>query len=150
MRCVLAACLLSLWLASSWAQAEPSGPSTLSQEPPSKPLPEPSENWTALDEIWDQLEQEGIASSEAYLRLQASLRDARELSTSLSMRLQSSETQAQELSYSLAQAEASLQRSEESLREAIRYRDVELWAWRGATAAAIIAAISAIAWGASR
>jgi hypothetical protein len=150
MRCALAVSLLCLFLGLSLAQAEPLASSISSPDSPSAPSPGPSETWSSLDSIWDQLELEGIALSETSLRLQTELLDARERLTKLSTMLESSQIQAQKLSSSLAQAEASLLRSEESLKKAMKSRDLELWLWRGGAAVGIVATGLAIIWGATR
>jgi hypothetical protein len=97
--------------------------------------------WTALDEIWTQLESEGQSSSIASLQLKQALSDARSQLTTLSGQLDASRTQVLALSSSLAQADQSLASSVASLKEAqaqSRRRSLEAGLWRaGALAGAL-------------
>jgi len=147
MRCASVLVLACLLLASSWGQE---GPFFLTDSPPeaSDPaLPLPVPTWERLDEIWTQLEQSGQTSSADLEQLRIALELARQQLTTLSSQLADSQTQALALSSLLEQAALSLQASEGSLKEAqalASRQGLELWIWRGATAAGCVLAVLAL------
>ncbi len=146
MKCGFALVLLCSVLASSWAWPEPSSPtgSPPVVSAPSLGAPEPT--WEQLDEIWTQLEQSGQTSSTDSAQLRTALELARQQLTTLSLQLADSLTRVSALSSSLEQAGQSLQTSERSLKEVqarANRQGLELWIWRGATAAAVVFAVFA-------
>jgi hypothetical protein len=145
--CAFVTLFLSLSLASLWGQGAPSS-STASPPDPSAPLSlQPLATWTALDEIWTQLESEGQSSSSASQALKQALSDARSQLTTLSGQLDGSRTQVLALSSSLAQADQSLASSVVSLKAAqaqARRRSLEAGLWRAGTLAAALGLAGAL------
>ena len=141
MKCAFALALLCFLSGFSLAQASPL-PSTDSSPAVSAPsLSDPAPTWEQLDEIWTQLEQSGQTSSTDSAQLRTALELARRQLTTLSSQLADSQTQARALSSSLEQVGQSLQASERSLKAAqalANRQGLELWIWRGATAAAVV------------
>lgn len=111
---------------------------------PSSPPAASTSSWTTLDEMLSQLGLEATALNEDSKRLAEQLLTAQRLSETLSSQLTQSLTGARELSRSLLLSERSLATSSESLKLALSSRDLELWIWRGATAAGIIVAVLAL------
>ena len=135
-RYVLMCCLaLSVFSASGYSQASSST---------AGPLPEPTSSWTTLDELLTQLGLEATSLNADSETLKASLAEAQRKLIELSSRLDESRTAASGLSDSLKLSASSLATFAESLKAEERRRGLELWIWRGATAAASIIAIIAL------
>lgn len=135
-RSVPMCCLaLSVFSASVFSQASSST---------ATPLPEPTPNWTTLDELLTRLESEATDLSASSETLKVSLEEARSRLIELSARLDESRTQASGLSDSLRLSALSLETFAESLKAEERRRGLELWLWRGGTAAGIILAMLAL------
>lgn len=113
------ALIFSLLLLASFSAHSQSIPLT-DTDPQASASPSPTleQSLNQLDEIWNQLEAEGMDYSEKSQALKTALESAQAKSKELLLKLESSETQAKELSYSLEQVSKSLELSVNSLQEA--------------------------------
>lgn len=126
-------CLAFSVLASGLAQA---------QEPASSPTPE--QNWSALDNLLNQLQDEAQNLSNDSEKLQGLLSQAQQQLIILSSKLDESRIAGKELSTSLAQSANSLTDSIELLNKERSRLALELWLWRGGTVLAVVGVILAL------
>lgn len=120
--------LLCLASASSWAQDTSSSPATSTAQ---------ESNWDTLDKLLTELASEAQTLSDDSEKLQSLLDQARIELVKLQAKLAQSQTDLSGLSDSLKLSASSLATCAESLNRSA----LELWIWRGATVAALVACL---------